>query len=167
MNHSSKEFFGRRNFGALVLTVPFFLISCSSPPKPVITNLTATVSASQNSNPDSRNRPSPVVVRVYELRSTAAFNQADFFSLHDKERETLANDLVARDEFTLRPGESVPLNREIKGETKHVAVIAVFRELERSVWRASAPIAVGSNNRTTISVDGRNVTVSVAPVPNK
>ena len=146
------------------LSIAITLSGCGTPPpKPVLTTLSASVSASASSNPDGRNRPSPIVVRVYELRSTAAFNTADFFALYDKDRETLAADLVARDEFTLRPGDSVVINREIKSETKHIAVIAGFRELERSVWRSSAAVSVGSINRTTISVDGRNVNVSVTP----
>lgn len=158
--------FGSAAVAALTLVGFSLLSGCASPPKPpALTTLTATVAATQNANPDARNRPSPIVVRVYELRTTATFNGADFFALFDKDRETLAADLVTRDEFTIRPGDSVPINREAKSETRHIAVIAVFRELERSVWRASAPVALGQNNRISVAVDGRNVSLTVAAAP--
>ena len=39
--------------------------------------LRGSITAEPTTNPDLRGRPSPVVVRVYELKSLAAFNTAD------------------------------------------------------------------------------------------
>ncbi|MGB7990462.1 MAG: type VI secretion system lipoprotein TssJ, partial [Candidatus Methylophosphatis roskildensis] len=59
--------------------------SCSSAPKipflsPKPTVITATIDAAATVNPDANGRPSPIVMRMFELRSIAAFNNADFFS---------------------------------------------------------------------------------------
>src|SRR6266705_617613 len=83
-------------------------------------------------NPDLYGRPSPIVVRVYELKSLAAFNSADFFSLFDKEQETLGSDLVGREQYDLRPAEIRPYLRQLQADTKFIGVVAAFRDLENS-----------------------------------
>ena len=45
-----------------------------------------------------------------ELKSLAAFNSADFFSIYDKESETLGGDLNGKEELRLKPGETVLIN---------------------------------------------------------
>ena len=82
------------------------LMACSTPPpKPQPVNLKLNITASADVNPDAQNRPSPVVIRIYQLKDDAAFKGADFFALYDKEEATLAAALVSRVEFELAPGE--------------------------------------------------------------
>lgn len=121
------------------------MMGCSSapkPPKPIKpVQIDLTLTGAAGLNPDSRNRASPAVVRIYELKATASFESADFFSLFDKDRETLGADLNARDEFVLQPGQSVTIKREAKSDTRHVAVLVAYRDLERARWRAVTPVA--------------------------
>ena len=70
------------------------------------TSIDAQILASFEINPDANGRPSPLVVRIYELKSISAFNDADFFKLYDEEVATLGGDLLSREEFELTPGES-------------------------------------------------------------
>ena len=91
-------------------------------------------------NPDAKGRASPIVVRVFELKSISAFNSADFFSLWDRERETLSAEMIGRDEFQLRPGEQKKFERTLQPDTRYVGVIAAFRDLERANWRGTASI---------------------------
>src|SRR5258707_999378 len=44
------------------------------------------LAAAADATPDAAGRPSPVVVRVYQLRTDAAFAGADFIPLFDDER---------------------------------------------------------------------------------
>jgi type VI secretion system protein VasD len=122
----------------------------AAPPKPKV--LTIDVQAAANVNPDARGRPSPVVVRVYELKSAAGFEGADFVSLHEKDQSLLGGDIVVRDEFVLSPGESKTLKREA-GESKFLAVMAAFRDLERARWRAVSPLVLGSDNAFAVRLD--------------
>ena len=147
--------------GALGVGVVFFLTGCGTAPKATPTKLNVSVAVSSNANPDLRNRPSPVVVRVYELRTPAAFDAADFFALFDKDRETLAADLQARDEFTLQPGETKSIARDAKPDARHIAVFAAFRDLERATWRGTVPLVAGKPNNVRVIVEGR--TISVRP----
>lgn len=131
------------------------------PPEPVI--LTLTVAASAKSNPDARQRPSPVTVRVYELKSTAGFVGADFFSLIEKDQATLGGDLVAKEEVVLQPGESRQLQRKVDGNTKAIAVVAAFRDLERAQWRDSIALPAGTKIAMRAAIDEKQIKLSVGP----
>lgn len=116
--------------------------------------LSTTVVATAQVNPDARRRPSPVMVRVFELKATTLFEQADFVSLFEKDQATLAAELVSREEFVLRPGESKPINKPLAADTKFIGVMAAFRELERARWRAVVPVVPGKKNVVEVSLDG-------------
>jgi type VI secretion system protein VasD len=116
--------------------------------------LAATVTASAQVNPDARRRPSPVVVRVFELKAPTLFEQSDFVSLFERDQATLAAEMVSREEFVLRPGEKRPLNKPLAPDTKFIGVMASFRELERARWRAVVPVVANKKNVITIELDG-------------
>lgn len=89
-------------FAALLL-----LAGCSTlSPYSKLTKLDLTLNASDQLNPDLHGRPSPIVVRLIELKNPVAFENADFFSLYERAKESLAPDMVASEELELRPGES-------------------------------------------------------------
>ena len=143
----------------LAMSVFALVTGCgTSPPKPTV--IAASVEAAPDLNPDSKGRPSPIVVRLFELKSVAAFDAADFFSLWDRERETLTAELVDRDEFQLRPSEQKSFERTLQADTRYVAVIAAFRDLERAQWRGAVAVAPHHSQPITIRLGARNVTVS-------
>lgn len=143
--------------------------ACSSPPKPPKpTVVNATLSASDNLNPDSGGRASPLVVRVYELKALSAFNESDFFSIWDRDQQTLGGDLNAREEIVLRPGDSHGVNRTTKPETRFIGVVAAYRDLERAAWRASVPVVPNNTLTIMVKLDDRSVSiVSAPPAPAK
>lgn len=111
----------------------------SKPPKPAPARLT--VLARADVNPDDGGRPSPVVLRVYQLKDDAAFRNADFFAIFDNEQATLAASLIDRKEFELAPGDSRTIDFPVSGDAKFLGVVAAFRDIRNSEWRAlvSAP----------------------------
>lgn len=148
-----------RRLGSLLLAsgVVAFAAACgSSPPL-----LQGAIKVDATTNPDIRGRPSPVVVRVYELRSLAAFNSADFFALYEREQETLAGELVGREEFHLSPAETRPYQRQLQPDTKFIGVIAAFRDLEGSRWRQAVPVPSRRRPAVTIGIETQAVTVMV------
>ncbi len=111
-------------------------------------------------NPDSKGRASPIVVRLFELRATSGFDSADFFSLWDRERDAMGNDLVTRDEFQLRPGEQKKLERTLQPDTRFIGVVAAFRDLERSTWRSTVAVVPQKKQPVTIKIDTRSIAIS-------
>lgn len=115
-----------------------FITGCASTPKP--TTIKMSLYAQPDVNPDSRGRASPLVIKFYELKSLVAFDAADFFSLLDSEQKTLGAELLNSEVFQLRPGEKLQFDRSLQPEARYIAVVAAFRDLEHSQWRASAAI---------------------------
>lgn len=116
------------------------LLACSAPlhaqdaPKEA-TKLTLTIEAAPGVNPDTSLRPSPIKVRVYELKDPGAFAEADYFALDTADKVTLAADMLAKDEFILRPGERRTIERKSKTQTTAIGVLAGYRDLPNSTWR--------------------------------
>ena len=134
---------------------------CASAPKPTVVK--GTIAASANVNPDDRGRPSPIVMKVFELKSLAAFQGADFFSVFDKDKETLGAELAAREEFTLVPNERKEFSRQVQADTRYLGAVAAFRDLERSRWRASTAIPANKLSVVVIQLEGNQVTITAQP----
>lgn len=136
------------------------MAGCSSPPpppKPVITAVQLTLVAGAEVNPDVRGRASPLTVRVYALKSVAAFEGADFFSLFDKDQATLGAELVQREEVLLRPGESRVVEMTLSPDARAIAVMAAFRDLDRARWREVRALDVGKPLNATVRLGARQI----------
>ena len=141
----------------IALLILAALTGCASAPKP--TMVKATLSAQPTVNPDARGRPSPVTVRVYGLKSRAAFDDADFFSLYDKDKETLGADLTDKEEFQLMPGENRPLEKQLSPDARYLGVVAAFRDLERAQWRIAVAIVPNQVSTIGIKLERNSVTI--------
>jgi type VI secretion system protein VasD len=130
----------RTRRSAFLLVVFGMLAACSSPPPkpPQPVNMKLTLAASPDVNPDGQNRPSPVVVRIYQLKDDAAFKDADYFALYDKEAATLAAALISRAEFELAPGEKRTSTYIVSPDTRYIGVAAAYRDIRNAQWRAES-----------------------------
>ncbi len=136
---------------AFLLTGFALLAACSSsPPKPQMVKLSFVVSA--DVNPDSQNRPSPVVVRLYQLKDDAVFKDADIFTLFDKEQATLAAALVSREEYELAPGEHRAVDLELSRDARFVGVVAAYRDIRNADWKAQ----IGAPDKGLINIVKKN-----------
>lgn len=124
---------------------------CASAPKP--TQVSGRLQAADNVNPSVSKRPSPLLVRVYELKSATAFNGADFVALFQRDQAELGADLVGREEIMLNPGESRPITKTLAPETRFIGVFAAYRDLERARWRAVVAIEPGKKHNLLVRAD--------------
>ena len=118
------------------------------------------IQTSQGINPDHAGRPSPVVIRVYQLRSPGPFMNADFFDLYDNAVATLGQNLIISEEFELRPGEAREYNTKFEKAAKYVGVIAAFRDLENARWREVVMLPDKKKVHLHIILDDLAVSVS-------
>jgi type VI secretion system protein VasD len=127
-----------------VLAGTLLLAGCASDTEkevvrePVRLNLTIRTASSVN--PDDQKRAAPIIVRLYELKNPDTFDAADFFSLQDKDKTLLGDDMNAREQFQMRPGDSKAIRRDAKSTTTTLGIIAAYRDLPNSVWRATWPM---------------------------
>lgn len=127
------------------------------------TSVGGNIVAAAGLNPSVSQRPSPLLLRVYELRSPTSFNQAEFMALYQADQATLGPDLVARDEFTLQPGETRPLKKQLGPDTRFLGVVAVYRDLEHARWRAVVPVQPNKAQKIAIRAEALAVSASVQP----
>ena len=122
-------------WGVWAACLSLALAGCAAKPaKPVETK--AEWSATADVNPDSSGRASPIVVRIYQLRGDTEFNNADFFALYEKDKETLGASLIGRDEKTLFPGQQLETDLPLSSEARFVGAVAAYRDLGTTRWRA-------------------------------
>ena len=141
------------------------LAACgSSPPKPVATKVE--IMAAADINPDGDGRASPVVVRLFQLRTDAEFAGARYFPLYDHEKETLGQSLISRDEFPMAPGAKLEQDLPVSPETRFFGVTVGFRD-PAAQWRAVVPVPPKSikrilkEQRVTIRLEKTAVAVTV------
>ncbi|WP_434673231.1 type VI secretion system lipoprotein TssJ [Pseudomonas sp. R1-15] len=138
----------------LAFVTSTLMTGCASlSPFSTMTKLNLTLIAGNQLNPDLNGRPSPVVVRLLELKHPVAFENADFFSLYERARETLSPDLIASEELELRPGETVRLRLDIAGGGRYVGILAAYRDLPQAKWRYTLPIIAGRVTEASLTLD--------------
>ncbi len=140
------------------LITVLILAGCSTlSPYSHLTKLNLRLTASDQLNPDLNGRPSPIVVRLYELKHAVAFENADFFSLYERARESLAPDMVATEELELRPGETVELKLSVQKGSRYVGVVAAYRDLSQASWRSTLHLAPQTATDVDLTLDGSGI----------
>ncbi|MEW8105957.1 MAG: type VI secretion system lipoprotein TssJ [Candidatus Thiodiazotropha endolucinida] len=130
----------------LALLYLAMVMGCSS-----VSSVTVTMSAAQRVNPDINDRPSPIVARIYELKSLSVFNNADFFNLFEQDVALLGDEMLMRDELHFQPGEVKLMERELQPDTRYVGVIGAYRDIENATWRRS--IEINLHDETTFVIE--------------
>ena len=144
--------------GAL-LAMAMAITGCST--KPLPTEVTGTLQAATNLNPSTSKRPSPLLVRVYELKSVTAFNNADFVSLYQRDQAELGTEMVGREEVILNPGDTRPINKLGGPETRFIGVFAAYRDLDRAKWRSVLAIQPGQKQHILINAEELSISAVV------
>lgn len=126
------------------------------------------IAVSADVNPDRNQRPSPIVVVMFQLKAADAFNNADFFSLYAPEAEIVKGDLISRTQLTLEPGEMRPLEAEFDEAARFVGVIAAYRDIDNAQWRDFVELPekgffkkIFSRKKLKIKIDPLAVAVSI------
>lgn len=147
----------RLGLASLIVSAAIMAGCASGPPAPA--RVKAEIAAAATVNPDRRGRASPVVIKFYELKTRTAFDGADFFSLFERERDTLSAELLAVEEIQLAPGDKRSFERTLQPGTRFVGVVAAFREIDRAQWRATIAVTPAKLNTLTIALDGTRATI--------
>ena len=118
-----------------------------------------TIQAADDLNPNRKGRPSPVVIYIYELSDGAPFDEADFYSIYDNESETIGAVLLGKLDLELSPGETRKLERTLKAETRHLGILAAYRDIDNAKWRASMPMPEHSKIELKLNLDRLSISL--------
>lgn len=125
----------------LTLLLPLVLGACSAlsggdaPAQKEPARLDIAIKADADLNLDIKGRGAPMLLRVYELKSEVAFQDAEFFALQNTDKAVLGADLLAVDQYIIRPGETRQILRKSNPETTAIGIFAGYRDLPNATWR--------------------------------
>ncbi len=92
-------------------------------------------------NPDDDKKPSPLFVRMYQLKSTKMFSRANFIDLYEKDKEVLGADMISKQKLRrIKPGESRNENFVLNKETRYIGLYAEFLRFKKSSYKLLIPV---------------------------
>ncbi|WP_437806544.1 type VI secretion system lipoprotein TssJ [Sorangium sp. So ce1078] len=97
--------------------------------------VTLSIYASDNINPNENGNPRPVVVRLYQLKSSARMENATYDQILLKDKETLEDDLAKVDEVEVFPNDLVEVKFERLPDASHLVGAALFHSPKGSSWK--------------------------------
>lgn len=130
-----------------------------APPPPAVVEVH--IKAGKDQNPDQGGTPVAVAVRLYSLNARGKFSGADIFALTERERATLAEEGAGSEETVMRPGENRTITLSPKSGVRFLGVAVLFRDIDRAIWRAVAPVAASGLTKLTLTITGN--TAKLAP----
>ncbi|AUX34338.1 MULTISPECIES: type VI secretion system lipoprotein TssJ [Sorangium] len=122
--------------------LPAAVAGCASPapppaaPEPCdVQIVTLSIYASDNINPNENGNPRPVVVRLYQLKSSARMENATYDQILLRDKETLEDDLAKVDEVEVFPNDLVEVKFERLPDASHLVGAALFHSPKGSSWK--------------------------------
>ena len=105
------------------------------------TDLDLTFKADADINPDENNLPSPLYIRMYELKSDKQFKNADFIDIYERDKEVLGADMIGKQRLKrLIPGEIREKDFVLDPQTRFVGLYAEFQKYKNSSFKILIPI---------------------------
>jgi type VI secretion system protein VasD len=128
------------------------------PPEPP-TSVSLEIETAGDINPNPMGRPSPLALRIYQLKSPAGFGKAGFMDLYEQDEAVLGRDLIKKEEIILKVKEKQTLSLAVEDDTSVLGLLAVFRDYEQGQWKATAVIIPHQPNLISVHISGTTLTV--------
>lgn len=135
------------------------------PPPPPPTKVVLTITAAPDVNPNPLGRASPIDIRIYELKASTSFDNADYFSLWNKGSAALGSDLVKVTEMMLSPGEVRVFQTQPPDGTNYLALAASYRDIGKAQWHMAIPIPQHQTDNVYALLESGRVWLTLAKPP--
>ena len=147
----------------VALAAALFLAGCQPKEVPP-TMFNATFQAADDINPASDGRASPLLLRVYTLRTLGGFEGADFFAIYENDATLLAADMTSpREDINILPGQTRSLNRKLSDDTRFVVLLAAYRDVDNAAWRAVVETPANQTTSAVINLDRLAISAKLVP----
>lgn len=149
---------------ALFTTLVVAIAGCkSAPPAPAETAAAINFAVAKDVNPDSDNRPSPLVISVYLLKDSRQFEREDFLSLYESATKRLGDDLVK----VIRLREFVPGEQRVEKialdpSVRFLGVVAEYVQYDKAKTTLVLPIVEQKTNTFEVRAEPLRLTNSTA-----
>lgn len=111
-------------------------------------------------NPDHNLRPSPIVIRLFELTTPTVFENAEFFGLYQQPEQVLGSSLLNQEEHEFSPGTQVEHRLLLHPSTQFVALLAGYRDIENANWRLVIPVKPKERNNAKLLVNRLSINLT-------
>ncbi len=148
----------RRSSSFLLLLFILFLSGCGTP------QVKLNFSTTANLNMNNEKEPLPVVVRVYQLSDSKAFEAATFSDLWKSDITILGDSLLRKDSLTLDPSSQQEINLDRHEETRFIGLMAAFHNQPTDSWRTikkSGGSIMGIKVSTNLKVSLKDNTIEI------
>ena len=106
-----------------------------------------------NINPNESGRPSPLFIRMYELKSNKMLKNAHFLDIFENDKEALGADLVVKYKLKLiQPGENRIDQFVLEPETKFIGLYAEFLNFKTAKYKLIIPVVVNNVFRNSVAI---------------
>ena len=103
--------------------------------------LKASMQAVHYLNPDIKGIPSPLVINIYQLKSTKLFKNISYKQLIDNPADHLGTTLIEQSKIEIRPGQHKYINEYLNFDTNFVGIVAGYRNIDKANWRSILQVA--------------------------
>ncbi len=121
--------------GAAGLLATSVLGGCASTESKMAVPYVVELKADNQVNPNASGKASPVKVTVFELKSTNAFDTADYFALMKDPRAVLGDQMLEVNSRIVKPGSTEEIKASGNTQAKSLGIVASYRDLNNSQWR--------------------------------
>ena len=126
------------------------------------TNVTLSLDVEADINPDERNTPSPLYVRLYQLKDTKLFLGSDFVQLYERDEEVIGAEFISKQVLKLvQPGQDRKEKFVLEKDTQYIGLYAEFFQYKNSKFKLVVPVT--SNNvirdAVKIRISGNRMTL--------
>lgn len=164
----NKSLFSKLLLACLCLVFAMAFGGCSSSKSRVggmlnlDTDLQLVFKVAADINPDESNRPSPLFVRFYQLKSAQTFEKTDFIDIYERDKDLFGGDIISKQELKpFAPGESRQERFVLNPGVRYIAVYAEFSQYPGSSFKVVFPVTENNviRNKETIQIAGRSLTL--------
>ncbi len=117
------------------------------------TDLEITFEVDADINPDELGKPSPLFIRMYELKSKKMMKKSDFIEIYERDKEVLGADMIAAHKLKhFKPGESRAEHFVLSPKTHYVALYGEFLEFKNAEYKLIIPVVANNVFRNSVVV---------------
>ncbi|MDR5836407.1 type VI secretion system lipoprotein TssJ [Caballeronia sp. LZ034LL] len=126
---------------AVCVVAAIAMCGCASTERDMDVPYEITLHVADDANLGVTGKPSPILVGLYELKSTGAFEAASFPTLQDRAKDALGEDLVFTQQLIMQPGETKTLRRPGGALATQLGIVAGYRLIDKRLWKQTVALA--------------------------
>lgn len=138
------------------------LIGCSTTAKVWKPYDKIDIAASKEVNLDGKGIASPIQLKIYELSSRSTFDNLDFERAYHNAKTLLSDELISEAIITLQPNESLRHTVNLNKNTRFIAVIAGFVNIDKTRWKHIYEVNPFGYYRHELTINDKGIVAGIS-----